>query len=169
MRSDYFHLRHDEVGEIDQPSFCLIFISDQDGFGTRCSNRPMRKVGGKLAWSGHSGLVVVVSCPSIHQVDTRGPPRFSTRHPLVDWPVMVIAGQLVLSCYKWWEGNVQRGNFKFPTAYHRHGLATKWAKYHLLKLTTLVLTKQQSPPKFTYIIKNACIIQILVQKDTCMN
>ena len=60
----------------------------------------------------------------------------STRHPLVDWPVMVIAGQLVLSCYKWWEGNVQRGNFKFPTAYHRHGLATKWAKYHLLKLTT---------------------------------
>ena len=43
--------------------------------------------GGKacLVWSFWSIVVVVVSCPSIHQVDTRGPPRFSTRHPLVDW------------------------------------------------------------------------------------
>ena len=35
--------------------------------------------------AGHS----VVSCPSIHQVVTRGPPQCSTRHPPVDGPAVV--------------------------------------------------------------------------------
>ena len=162
MRSDYFHLRHDEVGEIDQPSFCLIFISDQDGFGTRCSNRPMRKVGGKLAWSGHSGLVVVVSCPSIHQVDTRGPPRFSTRHPLVDWTgrcdghrrsvsTSTLLLQMVGGKCPAWE--FQISNCIPP----HHGLATMWAKYQLLKLTTGTYSLNNSQHPSSLLLK-LCVL-----------